>query len=81
MTLDCLEKGESSRIIGISPECKGEIRQRLLDLGFINGARISILTISPLQDPTAYALHNTIIALRKEDARMIMIEKEKAPIH
>lgn len=81
MTLDCLEKGEYSRIIGISPECKGEIRQRLLDLGFINGTRISILSTSPLQDPTAYALHNTIIALRKEDARMIMIEKEKTPIH
>lgn len=81
MTLDCLEKGEHSRIIGISPECKGEIRQRLLDLGFINGTRISILSTSPLQDPTAYALHNTIIALRKEDAKMIMIEKEKTPIH
>lgn len=81
MTLDCLEKEEHSRIIGISPECKGEIRQRLLDLGFIKGTRISILSTSPLQDPTAYALHNTIIALRKEDARMIMIEKEKTPIH
>lgn len=74
MTLAHLKQGETACIEGIIPECKGEIRQRLLDLGFIKGVEISVQSQSPLKDPTAYLLHNTLIALRKEDAQKIMIE-------
>ncbi|MDO4763250.1 MAG: FeoA family protein [Flavobacteriaceae bacterium] len=77
MHLGELKMGEIATIIGISSECKGEIRQRLLDLGFIKGFKIMIQSISPLNDPIAYNIHNTLIALRKEDAKNILIEKLK----
>lgn len=74
MNLSLLEIGQEAIITGISPECFGEVRQRLLDLGFIKGSEINIHNISPLKDPIAYNLHNTIIALRKDDAQKILIQ-------
>lgn len=75
MHLGNLKIGESANIIGISPQCKGEIRQRLLDLGFIKGFKVMAQSISPLNNPIAYNIHNTLIALRQEDAKYILIEK------
>lgn len=77
ISLDQLTHGKSAYIVGISPQCTGEPRQRLLDLGFIKGSEIRIQSHSPLGDPTAYHLHNTTIALRKDDAKNIMIELKK----
>ena len=72
MDLGSLKTGQKGVVLGISPECKGEIRQRFL--GFIKGAEIHIQNISPLGDPIAYNIHNTLIALRKEDTKYILIE-------
>ena len=33
LTLASLEKGQSAVITGFAPECRQEVRQRLLDLG------------------------------------------------
>ena len=74
MDLSLLSPNQSAIITEISPNYQGEKRQRLLDLGFIKGSEINIQNISPLGDPTSYLIHNTIIALRKEDAQNIIIE-------
>ncbi len=74
MNLNLLLPNEIAVITEISPNYQGEKRQRLLDLGFIRGSEIKIQNISPLGDPTAYLIHNTLIALRKEDAQNIKIE-------
>ena len=52
----------------------GVMRRRLLDLGFVKGAEISILQKSPLGDPVAYRVSDTTIALRKEEASQILGE-------
>ena len=74
MYLSLLSPNQSAIITEISPNYQGEKRQRLLDLGFTKGSEINIQNISPLGDPTSYLIHNTIIALRKEDAQNIIIE-------
>ncbi len=76
--LSRLKIGEKASIKGISRECRGEIRRRLLDLGFVKGTSISISSISPLEDPTAYNIRNTLIALRKEEAQLVLIQKEQS---
>ena len=73
--LSNLKTGEKAIILGISQECKGEIRRRLLDLGFVPGTEIGIDLTSPMGDPTAYSIRNTIIAIRNEQAKLILIEK------
>ncbi len=75
MNLSELKKGEKGCILGISKECTSEVHQRFLDLGFVKGVEIEIQNISPLRDPIAYNIHNTLISLRIEDAKMISIEK------
>ncbi len=74
MHLGMLQQGQFARIIGLSATCKKEVRQRLLDLGFVRGAEISIQNVSPLKDPIAYNIHNTLISLRSEDAVNVLIE-------
>ena len=53
--------------------CEGNIRRRLLDLGFVKGASITPVLISPSQDPRAFSIRGTLIAIRKEDANLITI--------
>lgn len=53
--------------------CTGNIRRRLLDLGLIEGSSITPVLISPWQDPRAFFIRGTLIAIRKEDANSILI--------
>ncbi|MFK5879794.1 MAG: iron dependent repressor, metal binding and dimerization domain protein [Flavobacteriaceae bacterium] len=73
--LSSLKVGESAKIIGISRECRGEIRRRLLDLGFVINTEIKIDIESPMKNPRAYFIRNTSIAIRNEQAKFILIEK------
>lgn len=70
-----LKMGDSAVITRISSNCENHIRQRLLDLGFVKGAQVSVQNISPLGDPVAYCIHETLIALRREDALLVGIVK------
>lgn len=74
--LSSLKETEKAKIIGISKESRGESRRRLLDLGFVKGADISIDLMNPLGEPNAYLIKGTSIALRKEQAAKILIKKE-----
>ena len=70
-----LKHGETGRIIQISRNLRGTERRRLMDLGFVPETEITVEMRSPGGDPTAYRLRNTLIALRKEQADLIRIEK------
>ncbi|WP_353123029.1 FeoA family protein [Dysgonomonas capnocytophagoides] len=76
MKLSELKYGETASITGLSDQCRGEARRRLLDLGFVRGTIITVQNISPLGNPVAYSLRETLIALRTEQADQILIEKE-----
>lgn len=75
--LSDLKLGDSAVILGITAECDNNIRQRLLDLGFVKGAAVDVQNVSPMGDPVAYYIHETLIALRKEDALFVHIIKEE----
>lgn len=73
--LSGLKLGEEAKIIGISRECRGEFRRRLLDLGFVINTKIHIDMESPMLNPRAYLIRNTSIAIRNEQAKFILIKK------
>lgn len=75
--LSSLKQDETARVAGISKECRGENRRRLLDLGFVRGARIEIDLKSPMNNPVAYSIKGTSIALRKDQASKILITKDE----
>ena len=74
--LSSLKEEETAKVLGISKECRGEARRRLLDLGFVKGTPISIDLISPLKNPKAYLIKGTSIALRDNQASKILIQKD-----
>ena len=75
--LSSLKANETAKIIGLSKECRGENRRRLLDLGFVKGATVGIDLMNPLGDPTAFLIKGTTIALRNNQASKILIKKNE----
>ncbi len=72
ITLDKLDINKIATISNL--DCKGDLRRRLLDLGLVNGTNIIAIFKSPMGNPIAYEVRGTIIALRKEDSRLINIQ-------
>lgn len=71
--LSNIKPGATARVLGLSPACRGQERRRLLDLGFVSGTPVQIEMISPAGDPTAYRVRGTVVALRREQARLIRV--------
>lgn len=72
LTLDKLKPGESAKIIKINSDY--ELKRRLLDLGIIPNSNIKCEFKSPFNDPIAYFIKGTTIALRVCDAKNIYVE-------
>ncbi len=47
------------------------MKRRLIELGFAPGSVVKCVGKSPLGDPTAYLVKNTVIAIRKNDSKYI----------
>ncbi|WKD85580.1 Iron-dependent repressor IdeR [Polaribacter huanghezhanensis] len=75
MRLSSLKPLEKAIIIGLSKECRGDNRRRLLDLGFVKGATVAIDLLNPLGDPKSFTIKGTAIALREDQASKILIKK------
>jgi ferrous iron transport protein A len=51
-----------------------EVEQRLLELGFVEGASVEVLHEGPLgRDPIAVRVNDTTIALRRREAMAILM--------
>lgn len=74
LTLDQLPRDATARVLRLDSE--GVARRRLFDLGFTPGTLIRVEARSPLGDPTAYRVRDTVIALRREQARQIAVTLE-----
>lgn len=59
-------------------EIKGDLKRRLLDLGFVPGSVVEVLKASPLGDPISYRVAGTVIALRKEESQLLFGEVIKS---
>lgn len=71
-TLDQIPPDLIVRVVNI--RSSGVERRRLFDLGITPGTLISVEMRSPLGDPTAYLVRDTVIALRREQAQHIDVE-------
>jgi len=69
-----LEEGSRGVVKGLDEACRGLTRRRLLDLGFTPGAEIVADLTGPFGEPRAYRVRGTKIALRREQAEMVLIE-------
>jgi len=79
-TLLDLKPGEVGRVVDVSPACQGSQRRRLLDLGVVKGTEIVPELVSAAGDPVAYRIRGALIALRREQADWIRIERPVGPV-
>ncbi|WP_409291661.1 ferrous iron transport protein A [Peribacillus sp. SCS-37] len=63
------KKGDSIKITSMN--LAGVMRRRLMDLGFVPGAVVQVVRKSPLGDPVAFRVSQTVIALRKQESSNI----------
>lgn len=71
MKLSNLKINEFGNIQKIN--CTPEIKKRFIDLGFIQGSKITPVLTSPSGNIRAYLIKDTVIAIRDEDSSNIII--------
>lgn len=73
-----LRPGERATLLGLAQACRGAERQRLLDLGFVRDTEVTAEMTSPTGDPIAYRVRGSVIALRREQARLVLVRDRAA---
>lgn len=68
-----LRDGEWGRVCSL--DGSGALKQRLMDIGLIEGTRVRRLYAAPSGDPAAYWVRGTVIALRRGDGRGIAVKR------
>ena len=71
MTLDQIAVGHAFTISSLS--ASGEIRRRLVDMGFVSGASGKLVRKALLGDPIEVSLGSYCIAVRRAEARRIQV--------
>ena len=72
MKLHEMRIGDSANVVQV--EGSGALRQHLLDMGLIPGARVTLVKYAPMGDPMELRLHGYELTLRKADAAQIEVE-------
>jgi ferrous iron transport protein A len=52
-----------------------ELRRRLLEMGFCNGAEVEVLRRAPLGDPIEFRLRGYCLSLRDEQAQFVQVKQ------
>ncbi len=73
ITLFDLAEGEEGIILKIKG--RGQFRQRLSEMGFVVGKKVSVIKKAPLRDPVEYRIMGYHISLRNSEAQLILVER------
>ncbi|MDA9970347.1 ferrous iron transport protein A [Flavobacteriaceae bacterium] len=72
LTIADLKKGEKGIITDSSSE---NIPLKLLEMGCLPGNEVHLLQLAPFSDPMYLNINDSFLAIRKETASLIVIEK------
>ena len=72
LTIADLKKGEKGTITDSSSE---DIPLKLLEMGCLPGNPVHLLQLAPFADPMYLNVNDSFLAIRKETAALIIIEK------
>lgn len=71
-TLDQLRPGEDGRILRLVGE--PAVARRLMELGLVPGASVTVVRAAPLGDPIEIAVGSVHLTLRRSEGRTIHVE-------
>jgi ferrous iron transport protein A len=72
LTIADLKKGERAQILDSSSE---DIPLKLLEMGCLPGNEVSLISLAPFSDPMYLNINDSYLAIRKETAALILIDK------
>lgn len=75
MTIGDLKRNEVARIKGFLSE---EIPAKFYEMGLLPGNEISLVRKALFSDPVIVRVSGTKVAIRKQEAKQILIEKENS---
>lgn len=70
ITADSLKLKTLANIVGVASNEDGN---RLSELGFYPGKKLVLLNAAPFGGPLAFELGNSVVALRRDEARLIRV--------
>ncbi len=73
LTVADLKKGERGIITDVSSE---DIPLKLLEMGCLPGNSVELIQVAPFADPIYLNINGSHLAIRKETAALILIEKD-----
>ncbi|HVT90963.1 MAG TPA: FeoA family protein [Tepidisphaeraceae bacterium] len=74
ISLDQLATGEHATVLSVNGDV--ELRRRLLEMGFCNGAEVEVIRRAPLGDPIEFRLRGYCLSLRDEQAKCVKVKKK-----
>jgi ferrous iron transport protein A len=69
--LNCLTQGCCASVVSVGGD--RELRRRLLELGFCNGALVQLVRRAPFGDPIEFRLRGYHLSLRSEQAQNVVV--------
>ena len=71
--LSLLQPGDQGEVVQV--QAQGQIRQRLLEMGFIRGARLRVEKLAPMGDPMELVIKGYHLSLRREESVCILVHR------
>lgn len=76
VTLDAIEPSQACRIAAV--RATGDLRRRLLAMGFVPGTPVEMVRAAPLGDPIELRARGYCLSLRRAEARLVDVIPEGA---
>ena len=71
--LSLLQPGDQGEVVQV--KAQGQVRQRLLEMGFIRGARLRVEKLAPLGDPMELVIKGYHLSLRRDESACILVHR------
>lgn len=74
--LSQLQPGAEGEVLQVL--ASGTIRQRLLEMGFVRGAKLRVEKLAPMGDPMELVIKGYHLSLRREESACILVLPQSA---
>jgi len=68
-----LQPGDQGEVAQV--KAQGQVRQRLLEMGFVRGVTLRVEKLAPLGDPMELVIKGYHLSLRREESACILVNR------
>ncbi|MCM2249612.1 MAG: ferrous iron transport protein A [Geothrix sp.] len=68
-----LQPGDQGEVVEV--QAHGQVRQRLLEMGFIRGAHLRVEKLAPMGDPMELVIKGYHLSLRRDESSCILVHR------